>query len=173
MGGVVGVSSEVGRGSTFWVELALAEVASVAPAASDRAPVRVAALPETRGTVLYIEDNPSNMRLMERVLERRPGVRLCHAPDGHSGLAAALAHPPDLIFLDLHLPDLRGEEVLRRLSEDVRLRQIPVAVLTADATAEQARRLKAAGACAYITKPIEISELLRLVDDRLRHHAEA
>jgi PAS domain S-box-containing protein len=173
MGGVVGVSSEVGQGSTFWVELALAEVASAAAAVNDHGPSRVEARPETRGTVLYIEDNPSNVRLMQRVLERRPGVRLCHAPDGHSGMAAAQAHPPDLIFLDLHLPDLRGEEVLRRLSADVRLREIPVAVLTADATAEQSRRLKAAGACAYITKPLEISELLRLVDDRLRRQAEA
>jgi CheY-like chemotaxis protein len=127
---------------------------------------------ETQGLVIYIEDNRSNVRLMERVLERRPGVRLFHAPDGRTGLAAAQAERPDLIFLDLHLPDLSGEEVLNRLWQDEELRGIPVAVLTADATAEQSRRLKASGAIAYITKPLEIREVLRLIDDRLRRHRD-
>jgi signal transduction histidine kinase/CheY-like chemotaxis protein len=168
MGGALGVTSEVGRGSTFWVELPLTDASS--PRSDSDADLAAAAgtPPETQGVVLYIEDNPSNVRLMARVLERRPGVRLCHASDGQCGLTAARTQRPDLIFLDLHLPDMSGEEVLRRLSQDVELQRIPVAVLTADATADQSRRLKAAGACAYITKPLEITELLRLVDDRLR-----
>src|SRR5258708_38527030 len=110
---------------------------------------------------------------MERVLERRPGVLLRQAPDGHSGLGAALAERPDLILLDLHLPDMSGEEVLRRLWQDSALRSIPVAMLTADATPEQSRQLKASGAVAYLTKPIEIRQVLSLIDDRLRSGATA
>ena len=119
------------------------------------------------GTVLYIEDNASNRRLMERVLTRRPGVRLIAAPDGQAGLDLARAEKPDLILLDLHLPDMPGDDVLRRLWEDVRTRAIPVAVLSADATPVQTRRLLAAGATAYLTKPLDISEVLQLLDERL------
>ena len=78
----------------------------------------------------------------------------------------ALQHMPDLIFLDLHLPDTPGEEVLRRLWADTRTREIPVAVLSADATLSQSRRLIAAGARAYLTKPLDISRLLALLDER-------
>src|SRR5207244_11951513 len=102
------------------------------------------------GTVLYIEDNASNVRLVERVLkQRRPGVTLLNASEGQLGIDMALRHKPDLIFLDLHLPDTPGEEVLRRLWADIRTREIPVAVLSADATLSQSRRLLAAGATAY------------------------
>ena len=173
MGGALGVFSKVGEGSTFWVELARTEAPAVRSAQVERSADRAGVSLETQGLVMYIEDNRSNVRLMERVLERRPGVRLLHAPDGQSGLAAAQAKRPDLIFLDLHLPDLSGEEVLNRLWQDEALRGIPVAVLTADATAEQSRRLKASGAVAYITKPIEIREVLRLIDDRLRRHGDS
>jgi PAS domain S-box-containing protein len=168
MGGAVGVRSEVGRGSTFWVELAITDALSTRTIADTSRLVSPGGSPDTRGVVLYIEDDPSNVRLMSRVLERRPGVRLCHAPDGQSGLAAAAKQRPDLIFLDLHLPSVSGEEVLRRLRQDVALKDIPIIVLTADATADQARRLRGAGAFEYMTKPLEIGEVLRLVDDRLR-----
>jgi CheY-like chemotaxis protein len=105
---------------------------------------------------------------MERVLERRPGVRLMHAADGQIGLERARSAKPDLIFLDLHLPDMPGEEVLQRLWEDASLRRIPVVILSADASPEQARRLKASGAVDYLTKPLQIREVLQLVDQRLR-----
>jgi CheY-like chemotaxis protein len=117
--------------------------------------------------VLYIEDNRSNVRLMERVLERRPGVRLLHAGRGEEGLQMARAQQPDLIFLDLHLPDMSGEEVLRLLWQDTALRDIPVAVLSADATASQARRLKASGAIEFLTKPLQIGQVMRVVDHSL------
>ena len=168
MGGAVGVRSEVGRGSTFWVELAITDALSTSKVEDTSRLVAPIGSPDTRGVVLYIEDDPSNVRLMSRVLERRPGVRLCHAPDGQSGLAAAAKQRPDLIFLDLHLPSVSGEEVLRRIRQDVTLKDIPIIVLTADATADQARRLRGAGAFEYMTKPLEIGEVLRLVDDRLR-----
>jgi CheY-like chemotaxis protein len=119
------------------------------------------------GTVLYIEDNASNVRLVERLLkQRRPGITLLNAVDGELGVSMAVTHQPDLIFLDLHLPDTSGEEVLRRLWEDARTRAIPVAVLSADATVHQNRRLMIAGATAYLTKPLDVTQLLALLDER-------
>ncbi|MEX2271446.1 MAG: response regulator [Vicinamibacterales bacterium] len=169
MGGTLGVQSEIDHGSTFWVELALAdpgaeEVAFKAVSRPD-APGKDSGV---AGTVLYIEDNASNRRLMERLLARRPGVRLVGMAQGQAGLDFVRGNRPDLILLDLHLPDMHGEEVLRRLWEDPRTRAIPVAVLSADATPSQAKRLRAAGAVAYLTKPIDVSEVLQLLDDNLR-----
>jgi PAS domain S-box-containing protein len=162
MGGSLGVSSEVDRGSVFWVELARSgeQAVSAPDAAAPRdLPRRVAA-----GTVLYIEDNSSNVRLMERVLQKRAGVTLLHAAEGQIGIDMARADRPGLILLDLHLPDLTGEEVLRRLWEDPVLRAIPVAVLSADATPAQSRRLLASGAKAYLTKPLDVAQVLALID---------
>jgi CheY-like chemotaxis protein len=87
-----------------------------------------------------------------------------HAPDGWTGLTLVRDRRPDLVLLDLHLPDVPGEEVLRRLWEDPATRRVPVAVLTADATPAQKRRLLAAGATAYLTKPFDIADVLQLVD---------
>jgi CheY-like chemotaxis protein/nitrogen-specific signal transduction histidine kinase len=172
MGGALNVESIVDRGSTFWIELPLTEAPhALTDAAEPTLTDDVTRRSDTRGVVLYIEDNRPNVRLMERLLERRPGVRLVHASDGERGLAAAQTERPDLIFLDLHLPDLPGEEVLHRLWQDPLLRTIPVAILSADATAEQSRRLKLSGAIAYLTKPLEIRAVLQLIDDRLNHDA--
>lgn len=169
MGGTIGVDSEVDRGSRFWLDLAVSdEVPAVArhdePAAG---PSNEAAT----GTILYIEDNASNARLMDRILKRRPGVTLLHVTDGAQGIALARQHHPDAIFLDLHLPDMNGEEVLRQLWEDSSLRRIPVAVLSADATMGQIRRLKASGAVAYLTKPLDVAKVLALIDEFLAKEA--
>ena len=94
-------------------------------------------------------------------------MRLITASRGDEGIALALREQPDLILLDLHLPDLPGEEVLRRLWADPRTRSRPVAVLSADATPAQRQLLLASGAVDYLTKPLDISRLLRLVDERL------
>jgi CheY-like chemotaxis protein len=106
---------------------------------------------------------------MERVFARRPGVRLLGASEGRAGLAFAAADRPDLILLDLHLPDMPGDEVLRRLREDPRTRTIPVAVLSADAAPAQTRQLLAAGANAYLTKPLDVGQVLQLLDDALKN----
>ena len=171
MGGDLGVASEVGQGSTFWVELAGTDAPAEPEVPTRARPDASAPDAAVIGTVLYIEDNLSNQRLMERLLGRRPGVRLVGAATGQAGLDAAGAEAPDLILLDLHLPDLPGDEVLRRLREDVRTRAIPVAMLSADATPAQARRLLAAGATAYLTKPIDINQVLRLLDDKLEERS--
>jgi PAS domain S-box-containing protein len=167
MGGSLDVASEVDRGSTFWIELALSDAPASLPEPSAADPRSAQSTPETCGVVLYIEDNGSNVRLMERVIQRRPGVRLLHAPRGADGLRMAREAHPGLIFLDLHLPDMSGEEVLQQLWQDADLRRIPVAVLSADAMPAQTRRLKASGAMAYLTKPLEIRQVLRLVDEVL------
>ena len=165
MGGTMGMDSSPGEGTTFWFELPQAE------AAEERAP-EVAATASVKGTgrsgtVLYIEDNLSNFRLIERALERLGEVRLLPAMLGRLGLELAREHRPDVILLDLHLPDIAGEEVLARLVAEPATRRIPVVVLSADASSSQADRLLASGARAYLTKPIDVLAFLDLVGELL------
>lgn len=173
MGGSLGVRSQLNRGTTFWVDLPR----SAPPAArSITGTPAVAGEPlatATGGTVLYVEDNPANVRLVERVLSRRPGVRLLHAPTGEAGCQLARASRPDLILLDLHLPDVSGAEVLGRLLADPETHGMPVCVLSADVMAGQSERLLGLGAVAYLTKPLELRQLLDLVDQRLPSRVSA
>jgi CheY-like chemotaxis protein len=163
MGGTMGVESAVDRGSTFWVELARAENPD---GEAERVAGQVPVSPVTRGsTVLYIEDNLSNLRLIEQVLARRPGVRLLSAMQGRLGLELAREHRPSLVLLDLQLPDMPGDEILRRLREDPRTSQIPVVVISADASPGQVQRMLSAGAQTYLTKPIDVREFLRILDE--------
>ncbi len=165
MGGTMGVESRVGQGSAFWVELARAENAN---AEAERVAEEVSISQVAKGsTVLYIEDNLSNLRLIEHLLSRRPGVRLLSAIQGRLGLELAWEHRPGLILLDLHLPDVPGDEVLRRLKEDPRTRPIPVVVISAEASPGHVQRLRAAGAIGYLTKPIDVREFLKLLDETL------
>ncbi len=165
MGGTIGAESRVGQGSTFWVELARVENANAeAERVAESVPISQVA---KRSTVLYIEDNLSNLRLIEHLLSRRPGVRLLSAIQGRLGLELAWEHRPGLILLDLHLPDVPGDEVLRRLKEDPRTRPIPVVVISAEASPGHVQRLLAAGASGYLTKPIDVREFLRLLDETL------
>jgi signal transduction histidine kinase len=165
MGGTMDVESQVGVGSVFSVEFALV----AAPASS--AAVAAAAAPPSRplrtgdASVLYIEDNVSNLRLLERVLAHRPGLKLLAAAQGRLGLDLARRHRPNLILLDLHLPDLSGADVLQQLRADTATREIPVVIVSADATPGQIDRLLAAGARAYLTKPLDVAKLLTLVDE--------
>jgi len=161
MNGTIAVASVKDQGSTFTVELPLAEMGVLPEVDASPTPILAGG---RAGLVVYVEDNPSNVRLMERVLARRPGVQLEHAPTGAAGLTLVRDSGPDLVLLDLHLPDISGREVLRRLREDPATRQVPVAVLTADATPAQRRQLLAEGAVAYLTKPFDISEVLGLLD---------
>ena len=165
MGGEIGVASSVGIGSSFWIELPLVAapdaVAQIIPppVSSDDA-----MSPSAPITVLYIEDNTANVRLMERVLELRPHVTLIVALDGHVGITRARQHQPDLILLDMHLPDLGGDEVLRRLRADPQTAATPIIMVTADAVLDHQRGLIQLGATGYMTKPIDIITLLRRID---------
>ena len=115
--------------------------------------------------VLYIEDDPVNFTLVERILEFRPALSLMHARSGGSGVELAGAHGPKLILLDLNLPDMHGSEVLRQLQNDPATAKIPVVVLSADATPSQIERLLTAGARNYLTKPFDIDPFLAVVDE--------
>jgi len=170
MGGTIGVESMVGVGSRFYFELALVEHAAE-PRIIGAFHSGLTALGQAasyQGTILYIEDNISNIRLIEQILARYPGVRLLEAMRGKLGLELANTHRPDWILLDLHLPDMGGEEVLRALRQDPRTQTIPVSVLSADATPSQANRLQAAGAREYLTKPLDVRQIIALLEKTLQ-----
>ncbi len=118
-------------------------------------------------TLLYVEDNLSNLKLVEHILSKRPDVELLSTLQGGIGLELAREHIPDLILLDVHLPDMDGHEFLSRLKADDRTVDIPVVVMSADATSSQRRRLMHAGASEYLTKPLDIKVFLKVVDIQL------
>ena len=118
-------------------------------------------------TLLYIEDNLANLALVETILASRPELHLVAALKGEIGLSLAWKHQPDLVLLDLHLPDVQGIDVLRRLRRDPRTAQVPVIVVSADATAESVAKLNAEGARLYLTKPIDVDQLIGAVDQIL------
>jgi CheY-like chemotaxis protein len=117
--------------------------------------------------VLYIEDNLPNLRLVERVLARRPGVVLLSAMQGTLGVELAHQHRPDLVLLDLNLPDRPGIEVLAALRSDPATAEVPVVIVSADATPGQLERLMRAGASEYLTKPFDVARFLEVVDAAL------
>ena len=171
MDGEIFVTSKVGEGTVFAVELGCTEgpvhlrreqLATLPqpPGADKSAPEESA-----RPTILYIEDNPDNLALVEQIVEHRPQVRLISAIQGGQGLDLARQHRPDLVFLDFHLPDINGDEVLRRLKTDKRTRAIPVYMLSADAMTDQIKRLKELGAADYLTKPLDIEKFLVVLDE--------
>jgi CheY-like chemotaxis protein len=165
MGGTLEVESEPGRGSTFWFDLASCPPPVVDLAVGMR-PIAAGSVPATR-RVLYIEDNLANVLLVERLLEHRPEVELIVAMHGQLGLELAVEHQPDLVLVDINLPDLSGHTVLRRLREDPRTSGTPIVVVSADATPSQTASCKAAGADHYLTKPFDIPAFFAVVDDYL------
>jgi CheY-like chemotaxis protein len=171
MKGALYIEDGDGEGTTFVVELPGAEAPAAPAGATDERAADGTGV-RTRGTVLYVEDNLANLRLFERIVARRPGVTVLSAMQGRRGLELAADHHPDAIILDLHLPDLPGNEVLTRLRAGERTRDIPVVVLSADATPGQTARLLAQGAHAYLTKPLDVAELLAMVDRLLEPKRE-
>ena len=168
MGGSIAAESTRGVGSVFWIELPAADGI---PDTDDVPPTRAASPPARAAgaelTLLYIEDNPSNAKLVERVLAHRSNARMITAPDGRTGLEMARQHRPVLILLDLDLPDMRGDQVLTWLKSDPLTADVPVVILTADATRAEAARLSELGAVAYLTKPFQVPHLLETIDSAL------
>lgn len=162
MGGTMKVETARGAGTTFWIELPGSGPPQSLPRGGREGEMGLTR--PVRGKVLYIEDNLSNLRLIERLLERRPDVSLISAMTGNLGLELAQQHAPDLILLDLHLPDLDGEAVLARLRKDPRTNATPIVILSADATARQIEHLRQAGSTDYLTKPIDVRAFLGLIE---------
>jgi CheY-like chemotaxis protein len=162
----MGVESIEGHGSTFWLELVETESPLKALLAKDgetgRSKRRKDGKPRS---VLYIEDNLSNLNLIEQLLDEEVNIHVVSAMQGSIGLDIARQHLPDLILLDLHLPDMPGSEVLAALKENEATRHIPTVVVSADATPGQRKRLLDAGARNYITKPIEVQHFYRVMEE--------
>ncbi|MDQ6623080.1 MAG: ATP-binding protein, partial [Verrucomicrobiota bacterium] len=166
MRGSIGVQSAPENGSIFWVELPLTEsplerLATQLAVAHERE--HVASAQQLR--ILYIEDNLSNLSLIEQMLAEETDVQLITAMQGQLGFDLARQHLPDLILLDLHLPDLPGWEVLARLQKEKATAEIPVIVISADATSRQIQRLKNAGARDYLTKPLDMPAFYAVIDE--------
>ncbi len=165
MGGSLRVASKEGVGTDFWIELPLA----VDPRESVLARRSGAAdpgdtLPDGRRyTTLYIEDNSANLALVETVLADIPNVKLVAESRGEAGIDRALEIIPDLILLDMHLPDVPGDQVLRRLKGDPRTAGVPIIIVSADATASHIKAVLAAGASHYLTKPLDVDRFLAVV----------
>jgi PAS domain S-box-containing protein len=167
MNGSIGVNSTLGSGSTFWLDLPHAQ-SPLQTLSVTRGPLP-SELPgaEESRRILYIEDNFSNVTLVDQMLAERPALELMTAMQGRVGLELARQHTPDLVLLDLHLPDMPGWQVLAQLKADQLTREIPVVIISADATSPQIKRLLSAGARAYLTKPLDIAEFFRVIEDAL------
>jgi PAS domain S-box-containing protein len=167
MHGTIGAHSRLGTGSTFWVELTSAEAAAVVDVPAGDEELMLSREYSRPRSLLYIEDTVANVRLIEAILSRRQGVRLLPAMQGRLGLDLAVEHRPDVVLLDLHLPDIGGEEVLALLKANQATRDIPVVILSADATKDRPELLLGKGASAYLTKPIAMRRLLAVLDEHL------
>jgi CheY-like chemotaxis protein len=170
MGGTIGVESTVGEGSVFWVELDL----TTEPHPQARAEKRTAiASADIQGsvplhTLLYVEDNPANLMLVEDIVARRPDIRMVSAKDGKTGIAIARATVPDVILMDINLPGMSGIDALRVLSADQVTKHIPVIALSANAVPRDIEKGLKAGFYRYLTKPIKVTEFMDTLDVALK-----
>jgi PAS domain S-box-containing protein len=163
MGATIMAESEPGAGTTMRVQLQAAKEARAERTTRTNTFLQTTERRRGDSTIVYIEDNLSNLRLVERLLARLPEVRLIPAMHGNLAIDLARQHHPDLILLDLHLPDVNGREVLDQLKRDPATATIPVVVLSADANPARLARLGAAGAAGYLSKPIDAASLLEVV----------
>jgi CheY-like chemotaxis protein/anti-sigma regulatory factor (Ser/Thr protein kinase) len=170
MKGEIGVQSTLGLGSVFWIELNLTAAprtvaAGKAPAIAAQAPVQANGRVRT---LLYVEDNPANLMLVEDLIARRPDVRLLTATDGNRGIEIARAALPDVILMDINLPGVSGIKALEILHADPATAHIPVVALSANAIPRDIARGLEAGFFRYLTKPIKVNEFMDTLDVALK-----
>jgi PAS domain S-box-containing protein len=174
MGGVIGVDSIVGTGSVFWIELNLTAAPLLAAHSARHAPVAVSQEHDgaPQRTLLYVEDNPANLMLVEDLIGRRPDIRLLSARDGSRGVEIARASRPDVILMDINLPGISGITALSILGDDPITASIPVIALSANAMPRDIEKGLAAGFFSYLTKPINLNEFSRTLDAALTYARE-
>jgi signal transduction histidine kinase/ActR/RegA family two-component response regulator len=165
MGGVIGVESTVGVGSEFWIEL----IRDVTPqlAAGHAMPEKLAPQAQSdaaQRTLLYVEDNPANLMLVEQIVEGYSHIRMLSAHDGHLGIELAREHLPDVILMDINLPGISGIQALKILREDPATAHIPVLAISANAMPRDIEKGLAAGFFRYLTKPIKVKEFMEALD---------
>jgi CheY-like chemotaxis protein/nitrogen-specific signal transduction histidine kinase len=165
MGGEIGVASTVGVGTEFWVEL----ITHAAPRLADASDFALVPEPQVAGgarlrTLLYVEDNAANLKLVEQLVARRPEMRLLSAQDATLGIALAHTCQPDVILMDINLPGISGLEALEILRKDPLTAHIPVVALTANAVPRDIAKGLAAGFYRYLTKPLKVTEFMETLD---------
>ncbi len=170
MGGVIGVESTVGKGSVFWIELPFtfetqSSASTAVPAAVAREQVQAQA---SMRTLLYVEDNPANLMLVEDLIARRPDIRLLTARDGNRGIEVARASLPDVILMDINLPGISGIQALVMLASDPATAHIPVVALSANAVPRDIAKGLEAGFFRYLTKPLKVDEFMDTLDVALK-----
>jgi len=170
MKGEIGVESTIGVGSVFWIDLNL--TAEPRRAAAAAKPTAVAQAQVQAGaqlrTLLYVEDNPANLMLVEDLIARRPDIRLLSATDGNGGIKIARASRPDMILMDINLPGISGIQALKILRADPATAHIPVVALSANAIPRDIEKGLAAGFFRYLTKPIKVNEFMDTLDEALK-----
>jgi CheY-like chemotaxis protein/anti-sigma regulatory factor (Ser/Thr protein kinase) len=167
MGGKLGLATSSPLGSTFFIELKMVDSIEQPLVLQEQDSSSWNLLTKRQGTILYIEDNTSNIALLENLFSTCPMISLITVENGTLGIELARKHHPDVILLDLHLPDLMGDIVLERLKSDPETDSIPVVFLSADATNRQITKMISAGAVDYLTKPIDLLRLFQLLNDLL------
>jgi len=169
MDGFVGMESEIGKGSTFWFELPVAKNDLEAPSGEIGKPETLEEVspPGVTGTLLYVEDNPANLLLMEKIISRIEGLSLISAPSGELGIELAKNSKPDLIILDVNLPGMSGIEVLQQLRKYDDTSHTPIFALSAAATETDIEKGMDAGFDKYLTKPLVISEIVDAICEAL------
>ena len=173
MGGVLGVESTVGVGSVFWCELGTATAPVLEATPDDTVPVAgEQALDAPLRTLLYVEDNPANLKLVEQLIARRPALRLLTAVESNQGIQLARAHQPDVILMDINLPGISGIEAMKILRDDPTTAHIPIVALSANAMPRDIAKGLEAGFFSYLTKPIRVPEFMEALDAAL-HSAHA